>query len=401
MRHFICATFASFIVLGAVPPANAQFGGILEEILGQIPQSAEQTQIDNIPVKLQVLQTEANSLDVTGHTLIVTAYAPAAPSGSFKRPDTLGQSQLLLTGLTFPLNLTVAAPAPVTETLEFARIDAKIVNPNGNPVWTARQDGFYKGQDPVVVEMVRSSRPGTSPQQAAQTVLSLETIEGAVNLSKKSDMFLGSVLTVQLIENGLAGGLSTTIAAETIVDLNQKKAPFKFTLERAIYDQMDDKSFGLKAWITDWAGRKTHVMARTVPYNGADITYNLTLDAYEMRPVPLTDMQANPSQTIVSGVARFDAYKGLPPGCRLTATLTRSVGANRSPLATRTILLDGLSGDVDFDLVTSSTHFDPLIPAPKLNVRITDAQGRPFFSAENVPAREGTNIIQLRPNAAY
>jgi len=405
MPSFIRIFIGVFFVFCAMPPANAQFGDprgigdILEDILGQTSQVPIDALIDNIPVTIETEDT----IGMTGKMLVVTAYAPAAPSGAFSKPDMLGQTQILLTGLKFPVNLIVAAPAPVTDTIKFARLDAKIIDSNGNPVLSTQNDGFFRGQDPVTLTMTRLSNPGNQTTQPPQPLVSVENIKGVARLSKKTDMFLGSTLTVQLVESGLAGGRTTTIAAESLIDLDQRKAPFTFTLERAVYAQADEKSYALKAWITDWAGRKSHVMERPVSYNGPDRDYSLTLDAYTMSPVPLTDMQALPSQIIVKGVARFDAYKGLPAGSRLTATLNRSVGApgtNRA-MITRTVLLDGLSGDVSFDLVADSTDFDPLIPAPTLNINITDSQGRLFFSAENVPTREGTNLIQLTPSAQY
>jgi len=402
-RILIGVVFVTFIL--TPPSARAQLddpgtlSGIFEEIFGTVPKVAIDAQIESIPVTI-----ETNSeLELSGQKLIVTAYAPAATSGSFAKPDTLGQTQILLTGLTSPLNITVAAPANLIETLEFARLDANIIDTNGNPVWVTKAEGFYRDGETVVLGLVPLIDFNNEPDAVAQSAISLETIEGKAVLSQKSKIFPGSTLNIQLIESGLAGGQSILIAAETVINLDQKDAPFAFKLDRAIYSEDDDRSYGLNAWITDWAGRKTHVMEQPVPYNGPDHDYKLSLDKYTLESATYTGQPAAQAQTRIQGIASFDAYKGLPSGSRLIATLNRAVGGfgTSRTLTRQTFLLDGLAGNVNFDLAASSTNFDPLIPAPTLDIKVTDSSGRVFFSAQGRRVQEGMNVIQLSQTANY
>jgi len=103
------------------------------------------------------------------------------------------------------------------------------------------------------------------------------------------------------------------------------------------------------------------------------------------------------AQTTLTGEALYDARAPMPSDARLKVTLSRAVGAvgeNRI-LSTQTIIIRGFEGRVPFSLSTASTYFDPLIPAPFLNLQIVDRNDRIYFDSGDISAREGPQNIQL------
>jgi len=398
--------FAS-VILSFAPQAHAQFedlGGILEDILGgQIPDQTPiygETGIENIPVTLRY----DIGTDFTDHMLIVTAYAPKDPSGKRIKPQMLGQTRLLLTGLEQPLQLVIAVPRSVTENLIFSRITAEVTDENSNQVLISERDGLYRGTEPPTLTL-RPVGTATPPSQHPNYI-GLETIKGTVKISGRKPTLRGGSLTVQLLENALAGGTSVTIAAEKVISVDNLSPPFDFTLDRGVPEQGANVPLAFKAWISDWAGRKTHVMRKSVAYNGPDIDYTLTLDALAQGQDTRAGQNLDPNlmaQAIVSGEAVFDANKGLPSNARLKVTLSKAVGAfgeNRT-LATQTIVLNGFSGNARFALSTASTNFDPLIPAPILTLQIVDRNDRIYFESGEVRAREGPQTIRLYLSSDY
>ena len=386
------------------PPAHAQFedlGGILEDILGgsQLPGQTPiygEAGIENIPVIIRY-DIKPGFAD---HMLIVTAFAPSDPGRATKKTQMLGQTRLLLTGLEQPLQLSIPVPRNVTKGLTFSRLTAEVLDENGNQVLTTDRDGLFRGKEtPELTLRPRSTLPATAPRPSYSAI---ETIEGEVSLNDNKARLNGGLLTIQLMENALAGGTSMTIAAEKIINIDTQTLPIIFSMDRGLSDELDRTPLAFNAWVNDWAGRKTHVMRVPIPYNGPDINYKLKLDVLAQG----TDTQAGSNldpnlmaQAAVSGEALFDANYGIPQGARLKVTLNRAVGAvgqNRL-LASQTIILRGLEGRAPFALSTASTHFDPLIPTPILNLEIVDAYDRVYFDSGDVSAREGPQSIQLYP----
>lgn len=406
MRKFLTPIIvAGFAMTSPVYAQSGGFGDIIEDIFNQggtFPNDGSPEAsglIDNIPVNITIDE----SLSLDDKLLVVSAYAPPPPSGGMSEPQLLGETRLLMTGLTQEMQIIIAAPAPVTDNIDYTRLEAKVLDENGNPVLTSKEDGFYRGSAPADITLVAMSyKPETT---SPPPIAGLETAKGKVQIANSNDMFRGSSLTLQLVETGLAGGRTKLIAAETILDLDQRTPPFDFEIDRAVRDG-DDTPLAFDAWISDWAGRKTHVMGKLVPYNGPERAYRLKLDTLKtggnLGTSEIVSPEASPN-TVITGEAQFDAYKGLPAGSKLTISLNRAVGAlgaNRE-LTSRTILLDGLSGNVKFDLVASSTEFDPLIPPPMISIRLTDASGRLFFSSGDIPAQDGFNRVQLTPSTIY
>ena len=403
--RYIWLTLLS-VIFGAISgPAQAQFedlGGILEDILGgQIPGQTPiygDAGIESIPIVIRY-DTE---IDYTGHMLIATAYVPNDPNGGRAKPQILGQTRLLLTGLTQPLQITIPVPKPVTQDLTFSRITAEIIDSNTNQVLINERDGLYRGAEPPTLILRPVGARSTTPSQP--NYIGFETIKGRVKLSGRNPALRGGKLTIQLLENALAGGTSVTIAAENVISIDNLSPPFNFTLDRGIPERGADIPLAFKAWISDWAGRKTHVIRRPVAYNGPDIDYTLTLDALVQGADTQRGRNLDPNlmaQAIISGEAVFDANRGLPSDARLKITLKKAVGAmgeNRL-LATQTILLSGLSGNAPFALSTASTNFDPLIPAPHLNLQIVDRNDRVYFESGDISAQEGPQTIRLYPRS--
>lgn len=392
----------TLLFLAFPSPAQAQFedlGGILEDILGGTPLPGQtpiygETGIENIPVLIRYDETE----QYADHVLILTAYAPSDPRGSSRKADMLGQTRLLLTGLSQPLQVTIPVPRNVTKDLTFSRITAEVIDVNENRILTTERDGIFRGLEaPELTLKPTGTYPST---QRRPDFTNFEAIRGQVSLQDRSARLNGGTLTIQLLENALAGGTSVTIAAEKIINIDGMSSPIPFNLDRGLTGQDTQPSLAFKAWVNDWAGRKTHVMRAPVPYNGPDIEYQLKLDVLAQGSDTRAGRNLNPNlmaQATVSGEAIFDARSGMPNDARLKVKLSRAVGAvgeNRT-LSTQTILLRGFEGRVPFALSTASTNFDPLIPAPLLNLQIVDRNNHVYFDSGDVPAKEGPQSIQL------
>jgi len=398
---FILAAI-SLVFFSFATPAQAQFedlGGILEDILGgtQLPGQTPvygETGIESIPVFIRY----DTSVEYADHFLVLTAYTPNDPSGTKRGSRMLGQTKLLLTGLEQPLQVTIPVPRNVTKDLTFSRITAEVIDANHNRVLTTDRDGVFRGTEPpeLILRPV-STLPASLPRP---DYVSFETISGDVSLNDRNARLNGGELTIQLLENALAGGTSVTIAAQKVIDLHQASLPIAFTMDRGITAQGSQPPLAFKAWINDWAGRKTHVMRTPVPYNGPDIDYKLNLDVLAQGANTQAGRNLDPNlmaQATVSGEALFDARSGMPSDARLKVTLSRAVGAvgKNRVLSTQTIILRGFDGKAPFALSTASTNFDPLIPAPLLNLQIVDRNDRVYFDSGDVNAKEGPQTVQL------
>ena len=395
-------TVFSLALLSYSSPVHAQFedlGGILEDILGggQLPGQTPiygETGIESIPTLIRYDEVA----DYAGHMLILTAYAPTEPSGTTPRPQMLGQTRLLLTGLKQPLQVTIPVPRNITKDLTFSRITAEVIDQNKNQVLTTERDGVFRGIEAPELTLRPVSRLPLSAPRPEYT--GFETISGVVSFNDRKARLNGGTLTLQLLENALAGGTSVTIAAEKVIPLDGLSLPVAFTIDRGLTAQNTSPPLAFKAWINDWAGRKTHVMRTPVPYNGPDIDYKLKLDVLAQGSSTRAGRNLDPNlmaQATISGEALFDAHSGMPTDARLKVTLSRAVGAvgENRVLAKQTIILRGFEGRAPFAISTASTNFDPLIPAPRLNLQIVDRNDRVYFDSGDIAAREGPQTVQL------
>lgn len=390
-------------------PAHSQstgLGDLIEGILGEIPPPSQtpifgQSEIENIPVTLRLSGEDSFNAPLNDAMLILSAYAPNDPSGKAAKPKLLGQTRLALTGLELPLQLVIATAEPATRDLPYARITAQVLDINDNVLLFTQRDGLYRGADEAVLTLV-SELLGQSAKTAPQPLSGLELIKGEVKLGDPSTIPLGSKLTVQLMETTLAGGNSRTIAAEQIIELGQNQNIIPFELERGLYEGSENMPLSLTAWITDWAGRKTHVLRAPIGYNGPDIDYKLRLDTLAQGAQTQRGRNLNPdlmAKAQIYGDAVFDPQHGIPSGARLKATLSRTIGAfgEDRTLATQTIIMAPNTGRIPFSLLVDSTEFDPLIPAPSLNLQIVDSYDRVYFESGPVAAREDKQDIKLYP----
>lgn len=409
--HALLITLLTTLLLSS--PASAQVrNGEISDILGEIfktqrqhpqPDSQHGSRIDNIPVDVH-FEAGQNGLPENA-MLIITAYAPPPPNVRRSAPLMLGQTRILVGTLRAPLNLIIAAPAAMTSGLDYARIEAEIVDTNGNAVFELKNSGEYRGRDAAQLALTRVGS-ANAPQPHTPSNLSYESVKGLITLNGAPPNYRGSNLTVRLIEDGLAGGISRFIAGEHRQAIDQKTAPFSFSLDRVIDKTRANTPLAFEVWIEDWAGRKTHVTPRPIAFNGAGKHYNIALDTISVGTQAQPQQPPAPvitSQRTIQGKAKFDAYKGLPSGSVLTAELVR-LYASGTPtrIAQTRLVLDGLSGDIDFNITAPETAFDPRMPAPILRITIKDKDGKTFFtSPEHTPLKQGINSVYLQASAQY
>lgn len=257
-------------------------GNVINQVFkGKIPnqgQSQDQgrgqeslSHIDNIPVKV-FFDTGAQGLPDNA-ILIVTAFA--APPANVRRssPLMLGETRILLNSLRAPLKLVIAAPRAVTDTIDYARIEAKIIDTNGNAIYKISTSGEYRGYEPAIARLVRIGAPQTFP-----THPSTDPIRGTITLNSASPAFRGANLVVRLVEDSLAGGQNPIIAAEQKFSLDQKQAPFDFKFDNGISSAHANTPLTFEVWIEDWAGRKTHRLPSPISYNGVSHAYRMRLE---------------------------------------------------------------------------------------------------------------------------
>ncbi len=282
MRFFVLLAAAFFL---ATSPASAQFGpidDILDDIMGGTKHPAPtRSLIDTIPVNVDI--ESLRTLD--GHSLVINAYAPAQPG--MTQPLLIGQTRLLLNGLPSNLGLVVAVPEPVTRDLDFAVINAVILDDQNQEVMFSQRDEFYRGKDAIQLKIkAPSAHSGNShPQQPGgqPPIGQVETLKGKVYLPADAPtMMRGASLTVELVEvdqSGLAGGTTTqSILGQTFIDIDQEKAPYKFTLDHVAMALPAGKILTLKAYVTDWAGRRIYETRNAEPYRGENDDYKLKLE---------------------------------------------------------------------------------------------------------------------------
>ena len=279
MRKFLIIA-ASALMLGS--PATAQFGpidDILEDIIdGPRRHVPMQSAIETIPVNVDMQSLRS----MAGHSVIINVYKPVQPG--MKRPQLIGQTRMLLTGLPENLGLVVAVPEPVTRDLDFVVVNGVVVDEYDQEVLSSRQDEFYKGRGDVRLDFINPSNMGQPlpGQNTANTPAGkVETLKGKVSLPSNSpELVRGASMTVELVEldaSGLAGGAGETIIGQTFVDLDQEKSPFKFKLDY-VTPAASNRTRVLRAQITDWAGRRIYETYRSENFRGDDDDYRLAAE---------------------------------------------------------------------------------------------------------------------------
>lgn len=387
------ALFVSILMLSSPTHAqsrgNQNIGGILEDIFGGNRAPTENL-VDSIPVEVQFNAPQRGLPDEA--MLIVSAFAPAQPNVRRRAPLMIGETRLLLTSLNAPLNLSIAAPESVTRDIDYARLEAKIVGFDGNVLFEMTDSAEYRGYQTPVLYL----EPVDTQTVPAPNTAGFETVEGSVSLNGNTPTFRGSSLVVRLVEETLAGGSNPTITGEHRLDIDDKTGPFSFKIERAITPGREDIPLVYEAWIEDWAGRRTHTLNRPSTYNGPSVKPRLVLE-----PVAANTPQT--SNDILKGEAQFDAYKGLPAGSVLIVELERFEGGNRpNKLSETRVNLDGLSGNVAFELDAPNGTFDDTVSSPILRARIEDKNGNLFFSNPGgTPWRNDSFAVSMGASPNY
>ena len=407
MRN-IWLAIISVILTSVSSISHAQFedlGGIIEDIIkgSQIPGQTpiyEAAAIDTVPVT--ILYDVPVPLD--DHTITLSAHTPHDPSGISKNTQLLGQTRLMMNGLSAPLKLGLTIPSTMTKDLTFVRISAEVHDTNNNRVMMHEREGIYRGSEPPTLTLISTSQ--SDPIAEIPEISGLELINGEVFIRDKLHIPNGGTLTIQLLENALAGGHSLSIAAEKVIPIERNYPPYAFTLERGLVAGNQPNILSLKAWISDWAGRKTHILREPVSYNGPNTQYKIILDALAQGSQTSSGKHLNPAlmaQTIVKGEAVFDPSNGIPMGAKMQVTLSKSIGAfgENPTLATQTIIVNARDRRIPFSLSTASTNFDPFIPAPILKLEIIDRRGNIYYDSGDIVAVEGVQMVQLYARRSF
>ncbi|WP_409433632.1 hypothetical protein ACJ3XI_03745 [Litorimonas sp. RW-G-Af-16] len=375
---------------------------LLKDILGggetpsQTPIFGTQA-VTTLPVNVTFGTEDA----MAGHSLTITA-TPPDPTGTSRRANTrpLAQLSLRLDGITSAATVPLALPTDWMDDHAYLMIDAQIKDSNEGVVYQAEQLEVYRGHTQPVLRLVKVGMADT-PSPVPE-ITRFEFVTGVIEIQDRAAIKRDSQLTVQLLENALAGGTSMMIAAEKVIPLDTAPDPLTFELQRGLIEDQAPQNLSFKAWVSDWAGRKTHVMRGGVAYQGPDIDYAIQLDSLKQGKDTKRGRNLDPTlmaQTMISGEATFDPVVGIPGEARLKVQLRRSVGAyGTNPiLSEQVFLLRGMETRIPFSITTDSTNFDPLIPAPYLTVALTDNQGREYYSSGEVRASEGQNLVRLYP----
>ena len=390
-------------------PQDSDITNIIRDILGdsQFPMPGgippiQSTGIENIPVSVEI----DPSATYEGEWLVISAHAPPKSNNPQDKGELLGETRLLLRGLTPPFNVVIAAPTAVTMELDYANIRGHIEDKNGKTILMSQQDGRFDGAEASKLRLApKPQRLGV--ELPPETIVKFEQTRGQVELTGSNDLFRGAVLTVQLTETGLVGGNTNAIKGETRLQIDGQQPPFKFTLDYGVPENGYAMPQVISAFITDWAGRKTHVMATPLEFNGPNYDYRLKLDAFKQgRDVGNFNFTTpeNAAQIELRGQAIFNAYKGLPQGSYLKVRLRSPLGPGNQPreISTTAISLNGKSGNIDFTANAPSINFDPELPIPLIDLSIINPSGNVIFESEAQPVNTSSvNFITLSPRSIY
>jgi hypothetical protein len=415
---YLFALFVSSFALAQSPqsadPQDNDITNIIRDILGDVdgafppPPSAMGSVVDVMAINIQLGEnTPTNDpAQPLGDWLVVSAYAPPNSSNSRSKGELLSETKLRLKDLNPPFEIYLTTPQSAAGESRETHLYGYIEDRNGRIVMTS-------GESPTRAQTVGATlsfRPtaiSTSPVMTTPTISGFEQAKGKVDLSDRNSLFRGAVLTVQLSETGLAGGQGNKIIGDVRVDIDQRSAPFDFTLDYGVPNGGFKTPLVLTAFITDWANRKTHVMAKALDYNGPNYDYRLKLDSFK-QGAEVADFRfttpENAARTEIKGQALFNAYRGLPLGSYLKIRLRSPLGPNQQPqdLSTTAIALNNKRGAVDFTAVAPSTYFDPELPALLLDLAVINPSGNVLFESEATPVNpSATNLITLSPRPIY
>lgn len=420
-------------------PAIAQqgFPGIFEDIFkgnqGTPPFGGvtNSVYIENIPVSV-TFDTRADLLPPEA-TLVVTAIAPPPPNVRRAKPLVIGETKLLISRLAPPLQMVVAVPSDMARDIDYALIEARIIDANGNTTHRLRERVEYAGAEAPFLNLIPEGAenqpitqpwghqgqppvsgpniPHTGTPQSGNPVYSAQhmaTISGLARVNSSAPIMRGGKLIIRIYENTLAGGLTTDAISEEVIDIDNKQAPFDFQVFVPTGTDGRLESPEIEAYIEDWAGRKTHVMRGPIPFspNGQNIAHvSLDLDSIisGMDAVSPDQFYVPPTSALtpIKGKAKIFAPRGLPAGAALIVDLVDAKDINRIIEQSR-IPLDGLSGDIPFNFSVEMSKLNLTAEQPLLNGRIETREGKILLSSRTLVTLNDTEaLLDLQPTELY
>lgn len=365
-------------------------------------QSGTPEDITRISVTANIDKNTAAS----GEWLVLSAYASPIAEERRNRGELLGETRVLLRGLSAPFYSSVSVPSAATQSGQPLLINGRIEDHNGVIIWNSAEDSRY---DPFVLTSVTMS-PNTAPQSAGDlpqsTAFRAETARGHIVISRNEEIFRGAYLTVQLAEAGLAGGQAPALIGATQKEITQNQPPIPFSFDFRVPETGNKAPLSLTAFITDWAGRKTHVMANAVDYNGPNYDYRLTLDpmrqGLDVENFEFSSQAAIQTQIRVD--AMFTANRGLPPGAFLEAKLRSPLGTARPPdnVGFAVVPITQNTGRLSFSVSTPSVNIDPELPNLLMDVTLYNHERLPLFEQTDITVDAAqSNIITLQALPNY
>ncbi len=447
MTRFLISSSA--LILSAAmfvsTPVTAQQGlpGIFEDIFGgnkgnaPFGSTTNAVYIETIPLNV-TFDARADLLPPEA-TLIVTAIAPAPPNVRRAKPLVIGETRLLISRLAPPLQMVIAVPSDMAREIDYAVIEARIVDANGNTTHRLNERVEYAGAEPPFLNLIPEGAltqsiphqgsdpyygqpstppvtgPHTSPQPytpqphtPSQTGQQLASISGLALINGTAPILRGGKLIVRVYENALAGGLSNDAISEEIIDIDNRHAPYDFQIFVPLGADGRLESPEIEAYIQDWAGRKTHVMRGPIPFttdaqNNARVSLNLDSIVSGSEAVPADRVYIPPASalTTVKGTAKIFAPRGLPAGSTLVVDLVDAQDISRQIEQSR-VPLDGLSGDVPFNFSVETSKLRLTAGDPLLNGRVETQDGKVLLSSRALVTLSDTDAqLDLQPTELY
>lgn len=415
LNRLLWATALLALPLASHAQQVPDYGQIIRDIIEGAPIAAPNAQVTTIPVTVSFDIAEP----LTGYRLSLTALDANS--------EIVGQSVLRLTGLSAPITLPVHIAGGANAGVIVLR--GSLDDPTRQRSWQSLNDTVYSGA-PLQMRL----SPTVTDTDNPQTIDGFKRVSGTVILKNPSTIFAGAVLTVELIEDGLAGGTGSPVKGSTQVTITDPTRPVPFDMSFGVPSGGFIGALGLKATVRDWAGRVTHVMPGRLSYTGTQQSYQLTLDSLrqgaEVAPFsvempdadqPVNGMQTFPSPTATTPTlpnitppammpaptvsatlissATFPAFRGLPVGSTLNVILwTPQADGAKRVINRQAILLDGLSGDIDFAFPDAQV---PQGAALYFDADITTRDSIRLFAAIAQPTGAGYSVLRLSPLPAY
>ena len=418
MRLF-ALIFTFFSIALAPQMASAQnIPDVLGDIFGGGAQNQTQTQrpagmvyIENIPVTV-TFDARPGMLPAEA-TLILTAVAPPKPNERRASPLIMGETRMLISRLSPPLQMVIAVPSDLAREVPYAQISGRIIDSRGVTTHEARDTDQYEGTNPAFLNLDSlNNSAAPMPAQPTQPVYdsgARTQLSGRVRLNDNIALQRGSNLVIRVYDAALAGGNESDMLTEERVSLDQRSAPYDFRINTPLGSDGRLDAPSAEIYIEDWAGRKTHVLPRNteigVNADGSLQDLNIALDSISSDAGAIYPNPPNKQPTdmlrVISGKVNFDAYRGLPAGSTLDVRLIDPRKSNTS-LGQTQVMLDGLSGDVAYAM-----NVDELALRGRndlfLEADIKDASGKALFTTRRLPTltNESAANIRLENTAAY